>query len=95
MAFTPLNDLVRQLVYCESGTSVRDVMIDGRWVVQDGRILTLDEKALRAEIRAFHASLADMRLSADAAARELEPYYRDRVLEAHGRRVGLRRRLDE
>lgn len=94
MAFTPLNDLPRQLVYCENGSSVRDVMVDGKWVVRDGRLLTFDEKALRAEIRDVCASFAGQREAADAAARELEPYYREMVLMAHARDVGMRRRLD-
>jgi 5-methylthioadenosine/S-adenosylhomocysteine deaminase len=94
MAFTPLNDLARQLVYCETGSSVRDVMVDGTWVVRDGRLLTFDEKALRQEIRDVCASFAGQREAADAAARELEPYYREMVLRAHARDVGMRRRMD-
>ena len=94
MAFTPLNDLPRQLVYCENGSSVRDVMVDGRWVVRDGELLTFDEKALCREIRDVCASFAGQREAADAAARELEPYYREMVLRAHARDVGMRRRLD-
>ena len=94
MAFTPLNDLPRQLVYCENGSSVRDVMVDGKWVVRDGTLLTFDEKALRAEIRDVCASFAGQREAADAAARELEPFYREMVLMAHARDVGMRRRLD-
>ena len=94
IAFTPLNDIPRQLVYSENGSSVRDVMIDGRWVVRGGVLKTLDEKALRQEIRAMAASFAPHLEAAGAAARELEPYYRDMVMRAHARDVGMRRRLD-
>ncbi|WP_406855483.1 amidohydrolase family protein [Alsobacter sp. KACC 23698] len=93
-AFTPLNDLGRQLVYAESGSSVRDVMVDGRWIVRDGRIATVDEAAILAEIRDASRAFSGQRAAADAAARELEPYYREMVLKAHARDVGLRRRLD-
>lgn len=94
IAFTPLNDIPRQLVYSENGSSVRDVMIDGRWVVRGGALKTLDEKGLRQEIRAMAASFAPHLAAAAAAARELEPYYRDMVMRAHARDVGMRRRLD-
>jgi 5-methylthioadenosine/S-adenosylhomocysteine deaminase len=94
MAFTPLNDLPRQLVYCENGSSVRDVMIDGHWVVRDGSVTTCDEKTLRQEIRAVARGFSAQKEAADAAAGELEPFYRAMVLQAHARDVGLRRRLD-
>ena len=51
LAFTPLNDLKRQLVYCENGSSVALTMVAGRIVFEDGRVTTIDEQALRAEAR--------------------------------------------
>ena len=39
---TPLYDPASQLVYAASGSDVRDVIIDGRLVVQDGTLLTFD-----------------------------------------------------
>ena len=44
--FAPLNDPVGHLVYCESGSSVRTVIIDGRAVMEDGQLTTVDEKQL-------------------------------------------------
>lgn len=49
-AFTPRNDLIKHLVYCENGSSVVRVMIDGKTVVKDGVILTVDEKSLLCEL---------------------------------------------
>jgi 5-methylthioadenosine/S-adenosylhomocysteine deaminase len=49
--FVPFNDLANHLVYGEEGGSVRLVLVDGRVVVRDGRVLTIDEEALRAEVR--------------------------------------------
>jgi 5-methylthioadenosine/S-adenosylhomocysteine deaminase len=49
--FTPLNDAFRQLVYCENGSSVETVIVDGRVVVQQGRLCTLDEDAILSEFR--------------------------------------------
>ena len=54
-AFTPLNDLRRQLVFCEDGSSVRFTVVAGRVVYEDGRVTAIDEKAIRAEARALMA----------------------------------------
>ena len=49
-AYVPLNSAVRQLVYSDSGRSIRTVIVDGRVVVRDGRSTRVDETALREEI---------------------------------------------
>ena len=91
LPFTPLNDLRRQLVYCEQGTSVRMTLVAGRVVYENGAVVGVDERALRAEAR----DLAARRATADAteangAARWL-PYYRAMVMKAAARDVGLQR----
>lgn len=43
-AWYPCRDEVANLVYSASGASVKTVIIDGRIVMQDGKILTVDEK---------------------------------------------------
>ena len=45
----PLNNATNQMVHSESGTSARDVFIDGRHVVADGRITTFDADAVLEE----------------------------------------------
>jgi cytosine/adenosine deaminase-related metal-dependent hydrolase len=42
----PLLNPVNNLVYAASGASVRIVLIDGRLVLDEGRLTTLDERAL-------------------------------------------------
>ena len=37
-AFTPLNDVISQLVFCENGSSVDTVIVNGEIVVEDGRL---------------------------------------------------------
>jgi cytosine/adenosine deaminase-related metal-dependent hydrolase len=54
-AWLPLNSAVRQLVYSESGRSLRTVMVDGEIVVDRGRLLTLDERSLVARLAVVHA----------------------------------------
>jgi hypothetical protein len=93
LPFTPLNDLKRQLVYCESGTSVRMTVVAGRIVVEDGRILTFDETELRAEARSIAAQAASE--TSPGSAPEWLPYYRQMYLQAMGRDVGMRRRLSD
>lgn len=77
-SFTPRNDLVRQAVYAENGSSVEMVMVDGWLVVEDGRPTTLDEAALAEEVcrdaTDFHARASDE--GARRAAR-LTPYFVD------------------
>ena len=92
-AFTPLNDLRRQLVYCEDGSSVRFTIVDGRVVYEDGRVTTVDEKALRAEARALMSGYRETLARAGREADRLAPYYREMYLKAAGRDVGLQRRL--
>ena len=50
IAFTPLNDIRRQLLFCETGASVRMTMVAGQVVMRDGQILTIDENSIRSEI---------------------------------------------
>jgi len=91
LAFTPLNDLGRQLVYCESGSSVRMTMVAGRIVYRDGRLLTIDEASLRREARAHAERLRGAQDAATAAAADWLPYYRQMYLRAAATDVVLRR----
>ena len=71
--YTPLNHAARQVVFAETGSAVRHVMVGGRFIVQDGRVLTVDMDALRAEVAQANERLR--RQSADAArlVQRLEP----------------------
>ena len=53
----PLNEPVTQMVMGEDGTSVTDVMVDGRFVVRDRRLLTIDLPALAARAAALRAEI--------------------------------------
>jgi hypothetical protein len=44
--FYPLDMIVHRLVYNASGRDVQDVIVDGRMVMRDRRLLTVDEEAL-------------------------------------------------
>ncbi|MEL7608926.1 MAG: amidohydrolase [Bacillota bacterium] len=44
--FAPLNDPVQQVVYCAKDKDVTDVVVNGRIVMLDGRIVTVDEPSV-------------------------------------------------
>jgi 5-methylthioadenosine/S-adenosylhomocysteine deaminase len=91
ITFTPLNDIRRQLVFCETVSSVVLTMVDGSIVYEDGHLTTIDEASLRAEIRdsmAEHAAiLEETRRQAD----RLAPYYREMYRQTLRRPVGMNR----
>lgn len=55
--WVPCHDPVQALVYSATPRSLRTVMIDGRVVLDDGRITTLDERALIEEAKARAKSI--------------------------------------
>jgi guanine deaminase len=67
--FVPLRSPLIQMVFGESGASVETVMIGGRIVFNDGKLLTLDEPALRqqAQEAAHRLDRADAGAYATAA----------------------------
>ena len=93
VSFTPLNDLHRQLVHCEDGGSVRTTIVAGRVVYDHGRITSVDEAALRAEMRELLAAGRGHSERAVREAQRLEPYYREMVLRAAAQDVGMNRWL--
>ena len=91
--FTPLNDLRRQLVFCEDGTSVRLVMVAGTIVVEDGALLTIDEEAVKAEIRELWPEYLEQMQDVDYWAKTLEPIYRRMYELSLDRKVSMQRTL--
>lgn len=49
--WVPVNDVMNQLVFAENGSSVDTVMVDGRVLVEGGRITAFDADAILAEAR--------------------------------------------
>jgi 5-methylthioadenosine/S-adenosylhomocysteine deaminase len=91
IAFTPLNNLRRQLVYCENGASVRLTMVAGCIVVRDGRVLSVDEDVIKCEARELTEAYRPELRRAVQAARKLEPFYREMYLRAAAVDVGMNR----
>jgi 5-methylthioadenosine/S-adenosylhomocysteine deaminase len=53
ISLMPNNDVVNELALCENGASVESVFIDGKPVMLEKKITTLDEEALLAEFSAM------------------------------------------
>jgi 5-methylthioadenosine/S-adenosylhomocysteine deaminase len=91
LAFTPLNDLRRQLVFCENGSSVVLTMVAGKVVAENGKVLTADEDSIKQEIRELMAEYHSDFSKRDDWASKLEPYYREMYFRAAARDVGMSR----
>lgn len=90
-SFLPFNDLRRQLVFCEDGSSVQHVLVNGEVVVRDGRLTKLDETALREEIEAAFSEYKPRLSDIAAHAERLAPYYRTMLERAQQHDVGMSR----
>jgi 5-methylthioadenosine/S-adenosylhomocysteine deaminase len=55
----PLFNVYSQIVNALKGSDVRNVMVDGRWVVRDGRLLTLNLAEIRREVERWRARIAE------------------------------------
>ncbi len=69
--YVPLGDAAIQLVNGENGAAVDSVMIDGRMVLERGRLLTIDEAKLRNDAEAAMRRLGAANAEALATARTL------------------------
>jgi 5-methylthioadenosine/S-adenosylhomocysteine deaminase len=54
----PLYDAISQMVYALKGDDVRDVMVNGKPVVRDAKILTLDEAAILAKAEEYRVKVS-------------------------------------
>jgi guanine deaminase len=72
--YVPLRDTTRQLVHGENGSAVDRVLVGGRLVVDQGRVLTVDEAALRQQAEAAAARLDALSASGRHLSRVLRPW---------------------
>lgn len=72
-AFTPLNNVIHQLAFCENGSSVDTVIVDGEVVVESGRLTRMKEEEV---LKAAGVSLERIRPEVQkemTAAQTMEP----------------------
>jgi len=72
--YLPLNDALNQVVFCENGSAVAAVMVDGVMVLEAGRLLNVDEARLRREVEAAVERLRGATREARALAEKLADY---------------------
>ena len=87
----PMGDPWRHVLFYEQGAGTEHVWIDGRQVVRDGELLTVDEDAILAEATGIAARYAE-RLGGreDFIARHHDPF-RDMLLDTHASDIGIER----
>jgi 5-methylthioadenosine/S-adenosylhomocysteine deaminase len=72
--WSPMNSAARQLVHIEAGRGVRHVIVDGKIVVRDRRLTTLDEATIYDAVKAVMPSFRrDFAVISERVAR-LQPY---------------------
>src|ERR671922_2259310 len=70
----PLNQPLNALVYAETGADVTTVLVGGRVVLDNGRVLTVDEGQLRTQAQEAADRLRAQNSAAWALAQQLRPY---------------------
>jgi 5-methylthioadenosine/S-adenosylhomocysteine deaminase len=94
-AFRPLNSVAKQIVFSETGRSVRHVWVDGRHVVANGSAITVDEQKLLMELANLMPAVA-MRLEQlrdDAS--KLRHFFADLQTKAWSRPLTYNRYLQQ
>ncbi|MGH8545302.1 MAG: amidohydrolase family protein [Gammaproteobacteria bacterium] len=72
-AFTPLNDVMSQLVFCENGSSVDTIIVNGEVVVQSGKLTRVDEQEVLRLATRVRERLEPSIQREMAAAKTMEP----------------------
>jgi 5-methylthioadenosine/S-adenosylhomocysteine deaminase len=93
IGYLPLNNAPRQLVHCETGSSVRLTMVAGRVVVREGRVRHLDRTSLLAEAAECLGAKRRAVAKASALMDDRLPFYRAMYLRAIETPVPLARRI--
>ena len=90
-AYLPYNSAARQLVYTESGRGVATVIVDGRVVIEDRKLITIDEDALRREVAdLMRHFIADYDAVVESRTRAL-PYMLDAHRQMWKENIGMNR----
>jgi guanine deaminase len=73
-SFVPLNSVARQLVFAEAGRAVETVIVDGKIVLRNGRLATMDETAIYAKVEAVMPGFRKDFAAISARIALLQPY---------------------
>jgi hypothetical protein len=93
--FIPLNNPLHQLVYCLPSSSVRTVLVEGKVVVKDGRMATVDEAALLAEGQELGRAFVERSGATFEIAHQIFPAVAAGYRHAVAQDVGVRRHIGQ
>ena len=85
----PMGDPWRHVLFYEQGAGTEHVWIDGRRVVRDGEVLTIDEDAILAEASGIAARFAERLGSREAFIARHHAPFRGMLLDAHARDISM------
>jgi 5-methylthioadenosine/S-adenosylhomocysteine deaminase len=91
--FTPLNDPLRQVALGSTTLAVKSVLVGGRFVLRDGELTGVDERAVLARGRELGAEIVARHDEGFEVGRQLLASVRAGWLEAMATDVGVRRKL--
>lgn len=89
--YMPMNRLDHHLVYCENGSNIRMVVVNGEIVVEDGRLLTANESETFAELRELLPAYLSEHAELERLNARFEPYMREMYRRATIQDIGMNR----
>jgi cytosine/adenosine deaminase-related metal-dependent hydrolase len=84
-SFLPVGEIQRNLVYSENGRSVHTVIVGGKIVVENRKMVNVNESDLREEIIETAARLKRDHRSVYERAQEIYPYFEKAYFRCHDR----------
>jgi 5-methylthioadenosine/S-adenosylhomocysteine deaminase len=90
-SFVPLNSAARQVVFTESGASVSTVVIDGKIVMANRRINTIDEAEIREAVAAVMPSLKADLHTIEQRLEAVQPYLLKAWMRSWETNIGVNR----
>jgi 5-methylthioadenosine/S-adenosylhomocysteine deaminase len=89
--YMPMNRLDHHLVYCENGSNIRMVVVNGEITVEDGRLLTVNEAEIFAELRELLPAYMSEHAELEKLNARFEPYMREMYRRATIQDIGMNR----
>src|SRR5215470_16267551 len=89
-AWSPFNSAVRQLVHVEAGRGVRHVLVDGKVVVRDGKLTTIDEEEIYDAVEAVMPGFRKDFAAISERVKRLQPW----LDQAHAKFVATEMEFD-
>jgi 5-methylthioadenosine/S-adenosylhomocysteine deaminase len=89
--FTPLNDVRNHVVYCENGSSLEKVIVNGEVVVDGGRLTRVDEESLLAEVRGYMPEFLANHAKIEELNSRFEPYFAEVHRRCAAQAIGINR----